>query len=83
MQKSNKNDIFMARIKNSKCLNFCTQIDPRKTRKAVYLFSSNMFLFSRKTIFSLSPSKIDGSAHDRSKIEHFRSLRISKILREI
>ena len=40
-----------------------------------------MFLFSRKTNFSLSPSRIDGSGHNRSKIEHFRSLRISKILR--
>ena len=81
VQKSNKNEIFMARIKNSNCLNFCTQVDPSKTRKAVYFFSSNMFLFSRKTNFSLSPSRIDGSGHNRSKIEHFRSLRISKILR--
>ena len=53
MQKSNKNEIFMARVKNSNCLNFCTQVDPSKTRKAVYFFSSNMFLFSRKTNFSL------------------------------
>ena len=81
VQKSNKNEIFMARVKNSNCLNFCTQVDPSKTRKAVYFFSSNMFLFSRKTNFSLSPSRIDGSGHNRSKIEHFRSLRISKILR--
>ena len=81
VQKSNKNDIFMTRVKNSNCLNFCTQVDPIKTRKAVYFFSSNMFLFSRKTNFSLSPSGIDESGHNRSKIEHFRSLRISKILR--
>ena len=82
MQKSNKNEIFMARVKNSNCLNFCTQVDPSKTRKAVYFFfPSNMLLFSRKTNFSLSPSGIDGSGHNRSKIEHFRSLRISKILR--
>ena len=80
-KKSIKNEIFMARVKNSNCLNFCTQVDPSKTRKAVYFFSSNMFLFSRKTNFSLSPSRIDGSGHNRSKIEHFRSLRISKILR--
>ena len=72
----------MARVKNSNCLNFCTQVDPSKTRKAVYFFSSNMFLFSRKTNFSLSPSRIDGSGHNRSKIEHFRSLRISKILHQ-
>ena len=84
VQKSNKNEIFMARVKNSNCLKFCTQVEPsktRKTRKTVYFFSSNMFLFSRKTNFSLSPSRIDGSGHNRSKIEHFRSLRISKILR--
>ena len=81
VQKSNKNEIFMARVKNSNCLNFCTQVDPIVTRKAVYFFSSNMFLFSRKTNFSLSPSRIDGSGHNRSKIEHFRSLRISNILR--
>ena len=38
MQKSNKNEIFMARVKNSNCLNFCTQVDPSKKRKAVYFF---------------------------------------------
>ena len=80
MQKSNKNEIFMARVKNSNCLNFCTHVDPSKTRKAVYFFSSNMFLFSRKMNFSLSHSRIDGSGHNRSKIEHFRSLCFSKIL---
>ena len=79
--KSSKNDIFMVRVKNSNCLNFCTQVDPSKTRKAVYFFPSNVLLFSIKTNFSLSPSGIDGSGHNRSKIEHFRSLRISKILR--
>ena len=41
MQKSNKNEIFMARVKNSNC----QQVDPSKTRKAVYFFSSNMFSF--------------------------------------
>ena len=78
MQKSNKNDIIMARVKNSNCLNFCTQVDPIKTRKAVYFFSSKLFLFSRKTNFSLSPTGIDDSGHNRSKIEHFRSLITSK-----
>ena len=53
MQKSNKNEIFMARVKNSNCLKFCTHVDHSKTRKAVYFFSSNMFLFSRKMNFSL------------------------------
>ena len=43
MQKSNKNEIFMARVKNSNCLNFSTQVDSSKTRKAVYFFSSNVF----------------------------------------
>ena len=56
----------MVRVKNSNCLNFCTQVDPCKTRKAVYFFSSNLFFFfSRKTNFSLSPSRIDGSGHIR------------------
>ena len=35
----------MARVKNSNCLNFCTQVDLSKTRKFVHLFSSNMFYF--------------------------------------
>ena len=38
VQKSNKNEIFMARIKNSNWLSFCTQVDPSMTRKAVYFF---------------------------------------------
>ena len=80
MQKSNKNEIFMARLKNSNRLSYCTQVDPSKTRKGSNFFSSNMLLISRKTKFSLSPSRIDGPRHIRSKIEHFRSLRISKIL---
>ena len=49
MQKSNKNEIFMARVKNSNCLIFCTQVDPSKTRKTMYFLSSNVFFFSRKT----------------------------------
>ena len=83
MQKSNKNEIFMARVKNSNCLKFCTQVDPSKTRKTVYFFSSNgFFIFPRKTNFLLSTSRIDGSGHNRSKIEHFCSLRISKIFHQ-
>ena len=54
VQKSNKNEIFMAKVKNSNCLKFCTQVDPSKTRKTVYFFFSNVFFFSRKTNFSLS-----------------------------
>ena len=64
----------MARVKDSNCLNFCTQLDLSKTRKVVHFCSSNMFLFS--------PSRIDGSGHNRSKTEHFRSVRISKILHQ-
>ena len=33
----------MARVKNSNSLNFWTQVDPSKTRKVVYFFSSNVF----------------------------------------
>ena len=54
MQKSNKNEIFMARVKNSNCLKFYTQVDPCKTRKTVYFFSSNVFFFSRKTNVTLA-----------------------------
>ena len=80
MQKSNKNEIFMAGVKNSNCLNFCTQVDPSEKRKTVYIvFPQMCFYFLRKTTFWLSPSRIDGSDHNRSNIEHFRSLRISKI----
>ena len=55
LQKSNKNEIFMARVKNSNCLNFCTQVDPSKTRKIVYFFSSNMFFFQEKRTFHSHP----------------------------
>ena len=71
MQKSNKNEIFMARVKNSNCLKFCTQVDPRKTRKTVYFFPQ-IFFFGEKRIFLLSPSRIDGSGHNRLKIALFR-----------
>ena len=63
VQKSNKNDIFMARVKNSNCLNFCTQVDPSKTRKAVYFFPQMYFNFREKTNLSLSHSGIDESGH--------------------
>ena len=71
----------MAGVKNSNCLKFCTQVDPSAETKTVF-FSSNVSLFSRKTNFSLAPSRIDGSGYNRSKIEHFRSLRISKIFHQ-
>ena len=51
----------MARAKNSNCLNFCTQVDHSKKRNAVYIF---LQIFSRKTNFSLSPSRIDESGHN-------------------
>ena len=55
MQKSNKNEIFMARVKNSNCLKFCTQVDPCKTRKTVYFFFLKcVFFFSRKTNVTLA-----------------------------
>ena len=47
MQKSNKNEIFMARVKNSNCLKFCTQVDPSKTRKTVYFFPQMFFFFEK------------------------------------
>ena len=55
VQKSNKNEIFMARVKNSNCLNFCTQVDPSKTRKAVYFFPQMYFNFREKRTFRFHP----------------------------
>ena len=79
VQKSNKNEISMAGVKNSNCLNFCTQVDPIKTRKAVYFFPQICFYFLEKQTFRFHPL---GSMDrvNRSKIEHFRLLCISKIL---
>ena len=55
VQKSNKNEIFMARAKNSNCLNFCTQVDPIVTRKAVYFFSQICCYFREKRTFRFHP----------------------------
>ena len=55
VQKSNKNEIFMARVKNSNCLNFCTQVDPIKTRKAVYFFFLKyVFIFEKNELFAFT-----------------------------
>ena len=46
----------MARVKNSNCLNFCTQVDPIKTRKAVYFFFPQIcFYFREKRTFRFQP----------------------------
>ena len=55
MQKSNKNEVFIARIKNSNCLNFCSQVDLSKTRKAVYFFPQICFYFREKRTFRFQP----------------------------
>ena len=55
VQKSNKNDIFMARVKYSNCFNFCTQVDPSKTRKAAYFFHQICFYFREKRTFRFHP----------------------------
>ena len=55
VQKSNKNEIFMARVKNSNCLKFCTQVDPSKTRKAVIFFPQMYFNFREKRTFRFHP----------------------------
>ena len=71
MQKSNKNDIFMARVKNSNCLNFCTQVDPSKTRKAVYFFPQMYFNFREKRTFRFHTlESMNRVILNRSKIEH-------------
>ena len=46
----------MARVKNSNCVNFCTEVDPGKTRKAVYFFFSQIcFHFREKRTFRFHP----------------------------
>ena len=54
MQKSNKNDIFMARVKNSNFLNFCTHVDPSKTRK-FFFFPQICFYFREKLTLRFHP----------------------------
>ena len=54
VQKSNKNDIFMARVKNSNCLNFCTQVDPSKTRKTEYFFLKCILIFEKNQLFAFT-----------------------------
>ena len=54
VQKSNKNDIFMARVKNSNCLNFCAQVDPSKTIKAVYFFLKCILIFEKNELFAFT-----------------------------
>ena len=55
MQISNKNEIFMAKVKNSNCLNFCTQVDPSKTRKAAYFFPQICLYVREKRTFRFHP----------------------------
>ena len=44
-----------ARVKNSNCLNFCTQVDPSKTRKVKYFFPQICFYFREKRTFRFHP----------------------------
>ena len=55
VQKSNKNEIFMARVKNSNCLKFCTQVEPSKTRRTVYIVPQICFYFREKRTFRFHP----------------------------
>ena len=46
----------MARVKNSNCLNFCSQVDPSKTRKVVhFFFPQTCFYFREKRTFHFYP----------------------------
>ena len=45
----------MARVKNSNCLNFYTQVDSCKTRKAVFFFPRMCFYFREKQTFRFQP----------------------------
>ena len=72
MQKSNKNGIFMARVKNSNCLNFCTQVDPSKTRKAVYFFFLKcIFNFREKRTFRFHPLESTNQVITGGKLNTF------------
>ena len=45
----------MARVKNSNCLKFCTQVDPSKTRKTVYFFFLKyVFIFEENELFAFT-----------------------------
>ena len=55
VQKSNKNEILLARVKNSNCLKFCTQVEPSKTRKTVFFFPQICFYFREKRTFYFHP----------------------------
>ena len=79
VQKSKKNDFFMARVKNSNCLNFCTQVDPIKTRKAVYFFSQICFYFREKRTFRFHPLESMNRVITGRKLNTFaRLLRLGK-----
>ena len=45
----------MAKVKNSNCLKFCTQVDPSKTRKVKYFFPQICFYFREKRTFRSHP----------------------------
>ena len=45
----------MARVKNSNCLRFFTQVEPNKTRKTVYFFPQICFYFREKRTFRFHP----------------------------
>ena len=45
----------MARVKNSNFLNFCTHVDPSKTRKFFFFFPQICFYFREKWTFRFHP----------------------------
>lgn len=58
MQKSNKNEIFVARPKNSNWRYFCTQVAPSKT-ETLCIFSPQICVYLQKKLpFFPSPSGI-------------------------
>ena len=44
----------MTRVKNSNCVNFCTEVDPGKTRKAVFFFLKYAFIFEKNELFAFT-----------------------------
>ena len=60
-------------------VNFCTQVDPIKTRKAVYFFPQNCFYFREKRTFRFHPLKSMNRVITGRKLNTFaRLLRLGK-----
>ena len=63
------------RVKNSNCLNFCTQVDPSRTRKAVvFFFPQVCFYFREKRTFRFHPLELMNRVITGGKLNTFARL---------